>query len=271
MNDRRLQTILLVLLVAASLLTTALLGLMVLRRQQTPAPTPFLHADTQVPARALVPSTSDTSPPSPWQPSGSGVGSGMDDLPAIAEVPAFELTDQTGTPYGRNDLLGRVWLADFIFTRCSGPCPIMTHRMSLLQHTLAQWPDWDDIRLVSFSVDPTHDTPDVLAAYARRFEADSTHWRFLTGSRDEIWELSQKGFLLGVGEDPGDPDMPIFHSQKVALVDRAGRVRGYYNIMQQRDRDALLDDLRRLLTSSGGAGAVVTSDAASDADPKREE
>lgn len=241
MNERRLQNVLLVLLVVASLLTTALLSLMVLRGR---------HGAT---IASLEEPVAVESALSAWRPQSDPAQA----LPVFAALPDFELTDQSGSTVRRDDLRGKVWLADFIFTRCSGPCPIMTQRMSLLQHELSRWPTWDDIRLISFSVDPTYDTPEVLTAYARRFDADATHWRFLTGSRDAIWNLSQKGFLLGVGDDPADPDMPIFHSQKVALVDRAGQVRGYYNIMQQRGRDELLGDLRALVDEPAATGSAT--------------
>jgi protein SCO1/2 len=170
-----------------------------------------------------------------------------DSLPVLGQVPDFTLTDQRNQPFGSAELRGKIWIANFIFTRCSGPCPVMTHRTSLLQRELANWPQWRDIRLVSFSVDPTHDTPDVLAGFARRHDADDQQWRFLTGPRDAIWQLSQEGFYLGVGDNPGDVNMPIFHSQKSALVDDLGRLRGHYNILLRDEREQLLRDLPILL------------------------
>ena len=85
------------------------------------------------------------------------------------------------------------------------------------------------VRLVSFTVDPENDSPGVLNQYARRYEADPRKWKFLTGDRDEIWELSKKGFKLPVAENPADADMPIFHTSKFVLVDRLGRIRAYYD------------------------------------------
>jgi cytochrome oxidase Cu insertion factor (SCO1/SenC/PrrC family) len=235
MTSQRLQLILIALLAVASLLTTLLLGLAIARQKTAP------------PVASHPAATIDLSDAADWQP----LPRDRAQLPVLGQVPDFQLTDQRGQPFGSDELRGRVWIANFVFTRCTGPCPVMTQRTSLLQHELATWPRWADIRLVSFSVDPTHDTPAVLAAYARRFEADDQQWRFLTGSRDEIWKLSQQGFYLGVGDnpedDPGHLDMPIFHSQKSALVDDLGQLRGHYNLLQQRERDQLLTDLQRLL------------------------
>lgn len=232
MMPQRPQLLLIGLLAAASLLTTLLLGLAIVR-QKIAANAPA-H-----PAVVMPLAEGDEN----WRP----LPRPEAELPILGQVPDLAMTDQHGRTFGSVDLRGKVWIANFIFTRCTGPCPVMTQRTSLLQHELASWHRWSDIRLVSFSVDPTHDTPDVLADYARRFEADEQQWRFLTGSREAVWQLSQRGFYLGVGDNPDDLDMPIFHSQKSALVDELGRLRGHYNLLHQRERDQLLTDLQRLL------------------------
>lgn len=232
MTPQRPQLLLIGLLAAASLLTTLLLGLAIVRR----------NIAANAPAHPTVVTTPAEGDEN-WQPLPRPQAA----LPILGQVPDFTLTDQHGRPFGGDDLRGKVWIANFIFTRCTGPCPVMTQRTSLLRHELATWPRWADIRLVSFSVDPTNDTPAVLAEYAQRFEADDPQWRFLTGPRDTIWRLSQQGFYLGVGDNPDDLDMPIFHSQKSALVDDLGRLRGHYNLLHQRERDQLLTDLQRLL------------------------
>ncbi len=147
----------------------------------------------------------------------------------LGRVPQFKLTDQSGNAFGTRQLQGRCWLANFVFTRCAATCPMQTVRMSQLQKQLAKLNLGNDTYLVSFSVDPGHDTPEVLARYANRNEANKPQWRFLTGARDEIWKLSKEGFKLGVGQDTSGPDNPLFHSAKLVLVDHEGHIRGYFD------------------------------------------
>ncbi|MDP7348085.1 MAG: SCO family protein [Phycisphaeraceae bacterium] len=151
-------------------------------------------------------------------------------------LPAFTLTDQHGQPFGTDDLRGSVWVANFVFSHCPGMCPRMTSRLSTLQVELEQHPAWRDIRLVSITVDPDRDTPARLTKYAEMAQADARHWRFLTGSRATLWSLIKDGFKLPVVETD-DPAQPIIHSQKFVLVDRQGRVRGYYDAL-----DTLAED-----------------------------
>lgn len=126
---------------------------------------------------------------------------------------------------GLGDLQGNVWLAGFIFTRCGGPCPLITHNMAGLQKKLPP-----EVRLVSFTVDPDHDTPLVLKEYAARFKADPARWRFVTGKRSELYALYRDGFKLAVSLDPkAPPSLRAAHSAKLVLVDREGRPRGYYD------------------------------------------
>src|SRR5262249_9494553 len=125
---------------------------------------------------------------------------------------------------GRVDLHGSVWVADFIFTRCAGTCPMITQRMAELQAACASDPALKDIRFVSISVDPEFDRPEVLRDYAARVHADPERWTFLTGTRDAVRGLVRDGFKLPV-EDQDDAAMPIMHSQSFVLVDRTGGVR----------------------------------------------
>lgn len=146
-------------------------------------------------------------------------------LPVYWELPDFSLLDQHGRARTRADLLGAPWIADFIFTRCAGVCPQMTARMARLQGTLP------GTRLVSITVDPSHDTPEVLARYARDFEA-GPDWLFLTGPREALYRLSVDGFKLEAMETPADrraDEGPFLHSSKLVLMDARGRVRGYYD------------------------------------------
>jgi len=156
-------------------------------------------------------------------------------LPVLGTVPAFSLTERSGRPLAAADLAGHVWVADFIFTRCPDVCPALTTRMADLQQQLGGTAD--PVRLVSFSVDPAHDTPDVLTDYAGRAGAREA-WLFVTGARDAVARLLRDGFHVAYADD-GPPSAPITHSDRFVLVDRELRIRGYYH---GSDRD----DLARL-------------------------
>jgi protein SCO1/2 len=160
-------------------------------------------------------------------------------LPVLGTVPAFTLTDRSGAEIRSAQLAGGVWIADFIFTRCPDVCPALTARMATLQAALP-----DDVRLVSFSVDPTHDTPEVLRAYAARAGARD-RWLFLTGARDAMATLLRDGFRVAYADD-GPPTAPITHSDRFVLVDRELRIRGYYHGDEPDDLARLADDAAAL-------------------------
>ncbi len=167
-------------------------------------------------------------------------------IPVLGEAPRFLLTDQDGAEFDSGSLRGKLWVADFIFTRCTNMCPMLSGEMAKLQGTLRDDPLLREVRLVSFSVDPEYDRPAVLAEYAKRYDAETSHWTFATGSRDEIWELSVDGFKLAVGEAPGNVGQPLFHSDRFVLVDGGGRIRGYYGGMNADVLARLVADLRSL-------------------------
>lgn len=145
-------------------------------------------------------------------------------LPVLGVMPDFTFTNQNGQPVRRADLAGKISVVDFIFTRCAGPCPVMTSRLAEFQRTLG---GADDVRLVSVSVDPEHDQPPVLTKYAARFGADPARWIFLTGNPAEIEKFSTKGLLLALAKDGnGDP----MHAQKFVVVDGQGRIRAYRDL-----------------------------------------
>lgn len=145
-------------------------------------------------------------------------------------VPPFSLIDQAAKVCTNEDLRGHVWIANFIFTRCTGTCPTQTANMAKLQQKLLEANVvTKSVRLVSISVEPDHDSPQVLAQYARQYKADPNTWRFLTGDRAAVWKLSKEGFRLPVTNNPSDVGMPILHDSKLVLVDRMGRIRGYFD------------------------------------------
>ncbi len=168
-------------------------------------------------------------------------------LPEMFPVTPFTFVDQAGAPLGLDELRGKVWVADFIFTLCPGMCKKLSARMGQIQKSLAAKPGWEDVRLISFSVDPDYDTPSVLAAYAKKQGADEGHWRFLTGTRAALWSFSQSGLKLAVGEPPAGHGEPIIHTSKMVLVDRDGRVRGYYDGLTDEGQAELERDVARAL------------------------
>ncbi len=168
----------------------------------------------------------------------AGCGPGASDLPTYNTVPPFTLTSQTGEEFDSAEVLtGRIWVADFFFTSCTGPCPRMSARMRRLQNDLADLPE---VHLVSFSVDPENDTPEALAVYAQRFQADNSRWHLLTGDMDTLHHLCREVFLLG------DVKGNLDHSTRFVLVDRSGVVRGYYSSGDSEAMDELQRDVRLL-------------------------
>ncbi|HEX2163540.1 MAG TPA: SCO family protein [Thermoanaerobaculia bacterium] len=181
-------------------------------------------------------------------------------LPVLGEIPDFRLTDHAGRTVGRGDLAGAPFVADLVFTRCVLACPLMTTRMAALDRAVpalaadaSEGAPTPPARLVSISVDPEHDSPEVLADYARRHDA-SDRWLFLTGDRDEIYRLAGEGMKLGF--DPNPPPAPlaagddIYHSTRFVLVDAEGRVRGYYDSGNGEELARLRADLARLIAAA---------------------
>ena len=165
-------------------------------------------------------------------------------LPSYYPLPDFSLTDQTGRPVALHDLAGKVWVADFIFTNCGGTCPVMTEKMRKLQEALPP-----DIYLVSFTVDPTRDTPKVLAAYAEEHSADRGRWLFLTGGKEALYDICVKGFKLPLDTEGGTAAEPIAHSTRFVLVDKQGEIRGYYSGIEEQELKRLAADAKRLQRS----------------------
>ncbi|MCW8132334.1 MAG: SCO family protein [Planctomycetota bacterium] len=163
-------------------------------------------------------------------------------LPVLGEVPDFTFVERSGVPISRDDLKGRLWVADFIFTRCGGPCPMMSYQMNDLQKTIKR--KVQDVRLVSFTLDPEYDTPEVLRDYADKFSAHPEKWLFLTGDRVKIQTLASQGLKLSAVEGQ---DRAIVHSTHFVLVDQNGRVRGYYNGTDVDALNKLREDLDKLI------------------------
>jgi len=171
-----------------------------------------------------------------------------DSLPVLSALPQFSLIDERGGAFGRENLKGKVWIADFIFTRCAATCPIQTAEKVKLQKLFKEA---EKFQLVTFTVDPENDTPEVLADYGRKHGANPGRWKFLTGERGDLWNLSANGFQLEVAEDAKNTQMPILHSSKFVLVDGEGRRRGEYDGLSEEGLNSLVVDVRKLLGESG--------------------
>ena len=161
---------------------------------------------------------------------------------SYSTVPSFQLVNQNGQAFGSAQLAGKIWIADFIYTTCPGPCPMISSRMSELQKPLEK----TDVHLVSFSVDPEKDTPEVLRGYAEKLQAELARWDFLTGPKSTIYKLSHDGFKLAVSDGIDAEGIPV-HSTRMVLVDRHGKIRGYYDAAEADAMTKLLADTNHLL------------------------
>ncbi len=166
------------------------------------------------------------------------------DFKVYGQVPPFELVERNGEKISLETLQGKVWVASFIFTHCSGQCPLLCERLKKVQNRLRFK---DKFRLVSITMDPERDTPAVLTEYAKRFEADPYKWLFATGDPKEVRALVQNGFRLASGGPDGQEPEGITHSFKLVLVDGFGRIRGYYDGTEDSSVKDLLHDSRALI------------------------
>jgi len=160
--------------------------------------------------------------------------------PVLGTVPDFRLFDQSGAPFGPDRLAGRVWIADFVFTRCPDVCPRITERLVKVQRALGGRVD-----LVSVSVDPEYDTPERLAAFARSNGAAAPRWHFLTGDSQHIQQAVLRGFNVAFSRESEDI-ATLTHGVHVILVDGRGRIRGYYDSNDGDALERLVADARRL-------------------------
>lgn len=166
----------------------------------------------------------------------------VNELPVLFQTPDFSLVNQDNQRVGLENLKGQVWIADFIFTRCGGPCPMMTSHMAGLQKTLTGQP----IRFVSFSVDPTFDKPEILKKYSAKHGANESNWDFLTGPEDQSTRAVAAG--MKIAAMPAEGENPIIHSVKFVLVDQKGRIRGYYEGTKADELKKLAEDAATLAT-----------------------
>jgi protein SCO1 len=178
-----------------------------------------------------------------------------DELPVYGELPDFSLTAHTGQEVTSASLHGDVVIANFIFTRCETVCPAFSMKMRRVQERTAGDPS---PRLISFSVDPEHDTPEVLAAYAERFSADPARWHFLTGDPAELRRAVTDGLKVAMEREgdtaSGAPN--IVHGEHFVLLDQRGQIRGYYSSNEQERIEEMLADAASLLAEPPPAAAA---------------
>lgn len=178
---------------------------------------------------------------------------GGSELATIGVVPEFSFTDQHGETITNSDYEGKVYVVEFFFTTCPDICIVMNDNMVKLQDEFLGNPN---VGIASFTIDPTHDTPERLAKYAAENGITKPQWHLLTGDRDEIFNLANEGFKLYVGESQS-PDVAFEHSGLFALIDKEGNIRSreddhgnpliYYNGVEDRDVKMLKEDIRKLL------------------------
>lgn len=166
------------------------------------------------------------------------------DLPVITQVPEFELISENGQRFGSNDLKGRIYLANFAFSRCPSVCPKMMGDLEKIQKRIRG--TGKKVAIVTFTVDPEYDNETVLFDLARKHHANPHVWTFLTGSdKEAMFKLYRDGFKVGVEHNPKDM-FDIAHSEKIVLVDAANRVRGYYSF-EKNDVNKLMIDVGLLI------------------------
>lgn len=166
--------------------------------------------------------------------------SSREQVPVIASVPEFTLTDMTGQSFGRNDLNGKLHLVNFIFTRCPGICPRMNHEVKQLYDL---YRGSEKIAFVSITVDPEYDTPEVLRRYADSVGVNDGSWKFLRGPIEDVRKLIEQGFLFDASE------LPAAHPARLVLVDQFGQIRGYYTYDDEAEEALLKQQIRQLARS----------------------
>ncbi len=177
-------------------------------------------------------------------------------LPVYYTVPQFSLTNEFGKPFGTKDLMGKYYIANFMFTSCPTTCPALMDRMDVVQKRIRGL--GTKAAIVTFTVDPTTDTPEVLFKYARKRNTNPFIWNFLTGTEADLKKVVIDGYKVPMGNKEAvekkldNKTVTLFdiaHSEKVVLVDDKGRVRGYYGT-DKVEMDRLMIDMGLLVNDS---------------------
>jgi protein SCO1/2 len=166
-------------------------------------------------------------------------------------IPSFTLMDERGKAFTSENLTGKIYVANFFFTRCGTICPKITSQVSRVTDAFIQD---KDIHFISLSVDPNYDNPEKLASYAKKFDADSARWTFLTGDKKSIYPLILKGFRVPLADASEydaaikNPDETFIHSERLVLVDKSGVIRGFYDGTDKKEVDRLIVEIKVLKT-----------------------
>lgn len=161
---------------------------------------------------------------------------------SVHRIPPFSFTDQTGKPFTDKDLDGKVFVSDYFFTRCPSICLDMSASLARVQDTFK---GNKDLKLLSHTVDPEHDSVPVLQEYAQRYAADPEMWTFVTGAKQSLYEHARCGYFIVAKEDENKP-IDFIHSPKMVLVDKQKRIRGYYDGTDREDVDRLITEIQVL-------------------------
>jgi protein SCO1/2 len=156
------------------------------------------------------------------------------------EIPPFSLINQNGEVVTEKAVKGKVYVVDYFFTTCQSICPIMSKQLDRV------YKEQKDVLILSHTVDPETDTPAILKEYASKFQADPKRWIFLTGGKPELYNLARTGYLLDAQEGNGGAE-DFIHTQNFALIDKKGRIRGYYDGTDSSSVNELITDIDFLL------------------------
>ena len=162
-------------------------------------------------------------------------------------IGSFSLLNQDGETITEKEVEGKVYVAEYFFTTCATICPRMNDQMRRIQLKFA---DNDEVRLMSFTVDPEVDTVEQMKRYAEDHGAKTGQWHFLTGTKEALYSLARKSFFVlkpAEAQNLGDVGSDFIHTNNFVLVDRLGRIRGYYDGTSKQEVDELMLDIQRLL------------------------
>lgn len=157
-------------------------------------------------------------------------------------IQSFTLTNQDGKTFSDVDVNNKIYIADFFFTSCTSACPKMTQHLVLVQNAFS---NDNDVKLISFTVDPETDSAQRLKWYAGVFKIDTNKWNLLTGSKKEIYKLARESFFVSASDGDGGPD-DFIHSDKLVLIDKQKQIRGYYTGTDESSVEQLIHDIKKL-------------------------
>jgi protein SCO1/2 len=167
------------------------------------------------------------------------------------KVPYFRFTDQYGKPFGTPELEGKTYVADFFFTRCPSICKDLTASLKSFQE---DYKDVKDLAIVSFTIDPAHDSAKVLNAYANKHGVNNSNWHFVNGNKDTLqYLMNEKGFLV-LKPEWNEDLAQVKHTELLVLVDKYGHIRGHYDGTKKEEVDRLKDEIKVLYAEYADKG-----------------